>query len=173
MVNQYPFVSIVDPRNRAVIDKSRPNDVPNQIIFNALLSSGAVLSYKLHGNNASAPDKKADPEKSTMPTLDWRIFGTHGEIHVTSYDTMLNTWSLNYGPDKLKVEIHNARQGTLTELSPVPDEFQNLPIQARNMARLYEAFAISRGGGDAWYPDLNYGAKKHALLEDMYKENGM
>lgn len=167
-------MSIVDPITHEVVDKARPNDAPTHIVLNAMLSSGTALTYTLRGDNASSPAIKAPAGgKPRMPTLDWRIFGTTGQIRVTSYDGMVNTWSLNRDADHLKVEVYNAQTDTLTELDVVEDEFEKLPETARNMARLYEAFASSRAGDDVWYPDFDYGVEKHELIDAMYKENGM
>lgn len=167
-------MSIIDPITHQVVDKARPNDSPTHIVLNAMLSSGTALTYTLRGDNASSPTIKAPAGgKPRMPTLDWRIFGTTGQIRVTSYDDMVNTWSLNRDADHLKVEVYNAQTDTLTELDVVEDEFEKLPETARNMARLYEAFASARAGDDVWYPDFDYGVKKHQLIDAMYKENDM
>jgi hypothetical protein len=176
LVNNYPTVTIYDPLTGKVVDKTRPNDVPNQVIFNAVLSSGAVLTYKLHGKTAFNPDArpKTSGEKHKIPSLEWTIFGSGGQIRITSFDSMCNTWSLNYGPDLLKVEIYDAKADTLTQLPTVKDEFAHLPAPARNVARLYEAFAMAKAGHeDSWYPDFEYGVKKHELIDAMYAENGM
>jgi hypothetical protein len=176
LVNNYPTVTIYDPLTGKVVDKARPNDVPNQVILNAVLSSGAVLNYKLHGKPAFNPDAKAKAsgEKHKIPSLEWTIFGSTGQIRITSFDSMCNTWSLNYGPDLLNVEIYDAKADTLTQLPTVEDEFAQLPAPARNVARLYEAFAMAKAGHeDSWYPDFEYGVKKHEFIDAMYTENGM
>ena len=176
LVRNYPTVTIYDPLTRKVIDDARPNDVPDQVILNAVHSSGATLSSKLHGTAAFDPDTKPRDaqQKPKIPAIEWRVFGSQGQIRITSYDKMCNTWSLNYGPDLLEVEIYDARTDTLTQLPTVEDDFAHLPTPARNMARLYEAFADSRAGNaDSWYPDFEYGVKKHELIDAMYKENDM
>jgi hypothetical protein len=176
LVNNYPTVTIYDPLTGKVVDNARPNDVPNQVIFNAVLLSGAVLNYKLHGKPAYKSDAKpkASGEKHKIPSLEWTIFGSEGQIRITSFDSMCNTWSLNYGPGLLRVEIYDAKAGTLTQLPTVEDDFAHLPAPARNVARLYEAFAASKAGNkDSWYPDFEYGVKKHELIDAMYKENGL
>jgi hypothetical protein len=176
LVNNYPTVTIYDPLTGKVVDQARPNDVPNQVILNAVLSSGVVLNYKLHGKPAFNPDAKAKAsgEKHRIPSLEWTIFGSGGQIRITSFDSMCNTWSLNYGPDILKVEVYDAKADTLTQLPTVEDDFAHLPAPARNVARLYEAFAMAKAGHkDNWYPDFDYGVKKHELIDAMYKENVM
>jgi predicted dehydrogenase len=176
LVRNYPTVTIYDPLTGEVIDEARPNDVPDQVVLNAVLSSGATLSYKLHGTTAFDRDSKLRDasHKPKIPAIEWRIFGSHGQIRITSYDGMCNTWSLNYGQDRLEVEIYDARTDTLTQLPTVEDDFAHLPAPARNMARLYEAFARAKAGqADSWYPDFEYGVKKHELIDTMYKENDM
>lgn len=174
LVNNYPTVAIIDPLTRKVIDEARPNDVPDQVILNAVCSSGAVLSYKLHGAVAFNPDGKSKGQKPKVPAIEWRIFGSHGQIRITSYDGMCNTWSLNYGPDLLEVELYDARTDETTQLPTVEDDFTHLPTPARNVARLYEAFAEAKAGNtDSWYPDFQYGVKKHELIDSMYRENNM
>lgn len=58
LVKNYPTVTIYDPLTREVVDEARPNDVPDQVILNAVLSSGAILTYKLHGTAAFDHDSK-------------------------------------------------------------------------------------------------------------------
>jgi hypothetical protein len=176
LVKNYPTVTIYDPLTRKVIDEARTNDVPDQVILNAVLSSDAILTYKLHGTAAFNPDTKPRDrgQKPKVPAIEWNIFGSQGQIRITSYDGMCNTWSLNYGPDLLEVEIYDARTDTLTQLPTVEDDFAHLLTPARNMARLYEAFAKAKAGdADSWYPDFEYGVKKHELIDAMYKENNM
>lgn len=176
LVRNYPTVTIYDSLTRQVINDARPNDVPDQVILNAVLSSGAILTYKLHGTAAFDPDTKSRDaqQKPKIPAIEWRIFGSQGQIRITSYDKMCNTWSLNYGEDLLEVEIYDVRTDTLTQLPTVEDDFAHLPAPARNVARLYEAFAEARAGNaNRWYPDFEYGVKKHELIDAMYKENNM
>ena len=176
LVRNYPTVTIYDPLTRQVLDDARPNNVPDQIILNAILSSGVILTYKLHGIAAFDPNTKPRDasQRPKIPAIEWRIFGSQGQIRITSYDKMCNTWSLNYGQELLEVEIYDARTDTLTQMPTVEDDFAHLPAPARNMARLYEAFAKAKAGqADSWYPDFEYGVTKHELINAMYRENDM
>lgn len=154
-----------------MVDQRRPNNVPDQIVFDAVLSSGAVLSYKLAGQTACFPDGKPPSSPAKVPSMEWRIFGSAGQIRITSYDDMVNTWSLNHGKDLLRVQVYNAATDALTDVEPVADDFAHLPTPARNVARLYEAFAAK--DENVWYPDFEYGVKKHEILEAMFRENDM
>lgn len=106
-----------------------------------------------------------------MPRLDWRIFGSKGEIRVTGY----NMWSLNAGSGDIVLETYKADDGEVINVDIDADEFEHLPVPARNIARLYEAFAASVDNGQdnkEWYPDFEYTLKKHELIEDMYQKIG-
>ncbi|KAI9737339.1 MAG: hypothetical protein M1834_009493 [Cirrosporium novae-zelandiae] len=172
LVNQYPSVSIVNLSTREVISQSQPNDVPNQIVFNAVMDSGAVFTYKLHNSATISPGAKPRQNGGgRMPALDWRIFGSRGELRITSY----STWSLNVGAEDVRLEIWKADQGEVVEVDVGADEFEDLPLRARNIAKVYEAFAAGidgEGKKREWYPDFEYGLKRHELIETMYRENG-
>lgn len=176
LVNQYPTVDILDPTTRAVTLPAQPKDVPNQIVFNAVMKSGAVFTYKLH--NAATPSPGAQPrsDKRRTPSLDWRIFGRKAEVRVTSY----GTWNLA-GSRDVTVEICRADDGVLEEIEILKDEFEELPLLSRNIARVYEAFAASwderteneKGNKEnPWYADFEYALDKHELIDKMYRENG-
>ena len=174
LVNQYPTVSITEPLTNKIIDPARPNNVPNQICFNAVLESGAVLSYNLRG--VPSPSPNATPRSTGLPktpSLEWRIFGSKGQIRIVSYDQMLNTWSLNARPDQLIVEVYDVESDTITPVDVAEDSFEDLPLPARNIAHLYEAFASTSGDGEQhWYPDFQYALKQHERIDKMYDASG-
>lgn len=169
-MNQYPEVSIVEPTTNKKIAQ-RKSDVPTQIVFNAVMKSGVVLTYKLHtGANFSA-GAKPRTDKGRLPGLDWRIFGSKGEIRITGY----NMWSLNTDLENVKVEICRVDNGEVETVDIDADSFDNLPTQARNIAQLYEAFASGLDkdqGKREWYPDFEYALRRHELIEEMYTKSG-
>ncbi|RFU30915.1 hypothetical protein B7463_g5430, partial [Scytalidium lignicola] len=171
LVNQFPEVDIVDPVTHEIVEKSRKNDVPNQIAFEAVLESGAVLTFKLNTAPAISPGAKPQQERVQFPVLDWHIVGTKGELRIKSYDD----WLLSGGSAKLVFEICKADDGEVVQLDLGQDEFEHLPLYSRNIARLYEAFAEGldeKGEKKKWYPDFERALKRHKLLDQMYKENG-
>jgi predicted dehydrogenase len=154
-----------------VVEKSRTNTVPNQIVFDAILKSGAVLTYKLHNTATISPGAKPSVDGRRMPALDWRIFGSKGEIRITNYVT----WALNAGSEDTKIEIYKADDGVVSEVDLEADEFKDVPLPARNIARVYEAFAAGLdvgGNKKVWYPDFEHALKRHELIEEMYRSNG-
>jgi hypothetical protein len=149
----------------------RKNDVPTQVIFDAILKDGAVLTYKLHTAANTSPFAKPPVQKTRMPSLDWRIFGSKGEIRVTGY----TKWSLNVPDEDFMLEICKVDDGEVRTVDVGRDEFEHLPVPARNIARLYEAFASCRNeveGERVWYPDFEYALKKHEVIEEMYAKSG-
>lgn len=149
----------------------RKSDVPTQIVFDAVMKSGVIFTYKLHTSANPSAGTRLRKDRGRMPRLDWRIFGSKGEIRVTGY----NMWSLNAGSGDIVLETYKADDGEVINVDIDADEFEHLPVPARNIARLYEAFAASVDNGQdnkEWYPDFEYTLKKHELIEDMYQKNG-
>ena len=80
------------------------------------------------------------------------------------------TANLNADKPELKVEIYRKDIGEFAELDTASDDFSALPLPARNIARVYEAYAVGRPGDEsAWYPDFEYALERHKMLEDMYR----
>ena len=173
LINQYPEINVSDPITKSIIT-IKPNDVPTHVMLDAVLSSGAHLSLTMH--NAPSPSPDANPAKEpshSFPAIDWRIFGTKGEIHITS-----THWAISTGAaGTTQIKVLKADTGLVEEVpwEDAVDEWKDLPLPARNIARLYEAFADGRDGKDGkeeWYPDLEHALGTHELIEAMYKENG-
>ncbi len=65
------------------------------------------------------------------------------------------------------------RQGKEVEKALNPqDELGEVLLAARNIGRLYEAFAESETKQGIMYPTFEHAVKKHQLIEDMYKQSG-
>lgn len=172
LVNQHPKVDIVDPGSGHVLEAGRPNNVPTHVTMVASTESRAVLTY--HLRSGAVQVARSGLQADRPPAIDWRIFGSKGEIRVRSWDTSINTWSLNADKPELAVEIYQEDIGEFVELDTAADEFSTLPLPARNIARVYEAYAAARAGDEtAWYPDFEYALERHKMLESMYQESGM
>ncbi|KIL84963.1 nad-binding rossmann fold oxidoreductase family protein [Fusarium avenaceum] len=138
-----------------VLEENHPKDSDDTIFLNGTLSTGIPLSLTFRGG---------DPFPGT-PGLDWRIYGTKGEIRVTATGTLL---SLGY-PDVLVEVIENDKTGK--EVIEVEtdefDEGEEFGIWARNVARVYKGF--SKGEVVCSFEDA---VERHALLDGLYRENG-
>ena len=68
------------------------------------------------------------------------------------------------------MEICKAEEGITREVV-VQDDLERLPVKARNIARLYEAFAEEKEGDKRWYPEFECALKRHELIESVCKES--
>lgn len=93
------------------------------------------------------------------PALDWRIQCENGEVRVTS-----SSWSLNVGRPDTKIELWDGEKVAVEEVQVEADEWDELPVQAGNIARMYEAFRKGK-----WVPDFGWAVKRHEVLEEMWK----
>jgi hypothetical protein len=137
MSNRHNFKDIINPaENNKVITKNAPNTVPDQIMLQGIASpSGAPVAIHLRGGS---------PFPGT-PEIEWRIQGDEGELRLTSPSHFLNI-----GHPETKVELFDAGTGRVEVLEPEKDQWDELPVQAHNIARMYEAFRKGE-----WYPDLS------------------
>jgi predicted dehydrogenase len=125
---------------------------PDQIMLQATLETGAVLSYHTRADAASPSD----------PALIWRIFGTKGEIELTTTSRAY----LNVGPVDTKITLHERRTGKVEEVKLGDDKFAELPSVARNIARIYEAY---KDGTTEAVDDFDAALKRHALIDEMLR----
>ncbi|KAL1964764.1 hypothetical protein VTN77DRAFT_6631 [Rasamsonia byssochlamydoides] len=146
-----PTKDIVDrSAGNKVIVKAARNTVPDQVRFwGTVEPSNAAVTVLLH----------AGPGIPGLPTCEWRIQGTKGWLRLTSAGL-----TLNFGNPVFKLEHFDTERNTVEELVPDTDEWDSLPLPARNIARLYEAYRK-----DEWYPDFEWGVKRHELIEQMWK----
>ncbi|KAE9362953.1 oxidoreductase family protein-like protein [Stipitochalara longipes BDJ] len=141
---------IIDPANgNKVITKDAPNTVPDQILLQGTVSSGAAVSIHYRGGS---------PFPGT-PSIQWWIQGSKGEIRLTS-----SSATLNVGRDDTKIEWFDKERGTVVEVKGDKDEWDELPGPARNIARVYEAYRKGE-----WVPDFEWAVKRHMILEEMWK----
>ncbi|KAJ5454927.1 hypothetical protein N7530_012696 [Penicillium desertorum] len=148
-----PTIDIVDSslgKNDKVIVKGARNTVPDQILIHGTVKpSNAVVTLNLHGG-------KGCPG---VPRVNWRIEGEKGWLRLTS-----PVFFINIGSPELKLEIFNAEDCKVQEVALGPDEWDELPLPARNIARLYEAYRK-----DEWYPDFEWALKRHELVNEMWR----
>jgi predicted dehydrogenase len=134
-----------------VVQHAAPNNVPDQIMLHGNAEvDNAVHSLMWHGGPAF-PD---------TPALTWRIIGEKGELLVTSSDSQ----SFNIGPEIPKARYHKLGSSEVEDVVPEEDEFDKLPIPARNIARVYDAFRKGE-----WFPDFDHGLKRHRMIDRMWK----
>ncbi|GAD91894.1 oxidoreductase [Paecilomyces variotii No. 5] len=144
-----PTKDIID-RNAGnkIVEANVPTTVPDQIsVQGAVSPSGALATINLYGGK----------EIPGTPQLDWRIQGETGWLRVTSSNS-----SINVGSPDLKLEVFNGETGEVVALDR--DQWNELPLAARNTARLYEAYRKNE-----WYPSFEWAVKRHETIEEMWK----
>lgn len=144
----YPTVNVIDRSDGSVLDKGVVNTVPDHIHLQGIVTSNAVVSYTWRGG-PSFPD---------TPRADWRIVGTEGELRLTSPG-----WSLNVGQPETKLEFFDKRSGKVEIVTAEKDEWDEMPVPAQNIGRLYEAY---RKGESV--PDFQSAIKRHEFLEELW-----
>jgi len=155
MANRHPTKDIINPAsNNAIITKAAPNTVPDQIMLHGTLSpSNAPITIHYRGGK---------PFPNT-PNIEWRIQGDKGEIRLTS-----SSWSLNVGRPDTTVELFDQakgeEKGEVEVVVMERDEWESLPMPARNIARMYEAFRKGE-----WVPDFEWAVGRHGMIEEMWR----
>jgi hypothetical protein len=148
----YPTKDIIDAsQNNRILVKDAPNTVPDQIRFWGLTAdSRAPVTVHLSGG-------KGIPGQ---PALDWRIQGTEGWLHLTASGT-----ALNVGAPELSLKLYRTGADEIgEELVLDKDQWDELSMPARNIARVYEAFRKGE-----WYPDFEWGLKRHEYIEKIWE----
>ncbi|KAK8127203.1 oxidoreductase [Apiospora sp. TS-2023a] len=125
MTVRRPFVKLTKADGTVISDR-HPQTSEDTIFINGVLASSVPVQYTLRGGA---------PFKGT-PALDWRILGTKGELRVTASGVFLQ---IGY-PDQ-KIEFFDSAADQVTEVPIKADEWDKLPIPARNVARVYEGIA--------------------------------
>lgn len=137
------------------IVRTIPRDIHDQILIQGRLTSGALLSYHLRGG----------PEVPGTPGTVWSIYGSTGEIRVTTSGGVIHIG----GPGHT-LQVHDHKSGEVETLSAeAGDEWdqKEYPWPARNVARLYEAFAEE--GREHEYADWDEAIVRHRVIDELYR----
>ncbi|CZR54084.1 related to dehydrogenases and related proteins [Phialocephala subalpina] len=158
LANRRKTVQIVDAEGTAIETKNKTSD--DTIFLNGTLTSGIPISMTLRGGK---------PFKD-IPGLDWRIYGSTGEIRITASGPFLQ---IGY-PD-MKIQVHDFEKDTVEEVEVEKDKFDSedggkgiFGLPARNVGRLYKSLA--EGKVNCSFEDA---VERHALIDGMYRENGI
>lgn len=137
----------------AVIDEKHAKTSDDTIFLNGTLSSGIPLSFSLRGG-------KPFPGQ---PGMEWTIHGEKGTIRVTSPSPFVQI-----GYDGMKIEVQEGEGEKVETVNVEEDEFDSYAYPARNVGRLYKAFA--KGEINCSFEDA---VERHALIERIYRDNGI
>jgi len=152
LANRRPTISIL-AADGTMAEKSFHKTSDDTIFVQGTTTKDAIpVSITMRGGK---------PFKNT-PGLDWRIYGEKGEIRITCMLPMLQ-----YGFPDMKIEVHDFEKNDVEEV-PFEEEFAHFPLPARNVARVYKAFAE---GDESVLCSLAEAVERHRFIDEMYKSS--
>ena len=144
-----PEVGVIE--NGTVVE-TIDSDVPDHIMLQGILTSGAPMSVNF---------RRGQPFKGDAG-FTWNIIGEKGEIKVTNSGPTLQVSDAD-----VKIQVYGFASDEVEDVS-WENPFAHLPMQARNVASLYEAFA---SGGQVPYPGFGDAVLRHKQLEAVFKSS--
>jgi predicted dehydrogenase len=124
----------------------------DHLLVTAKLDSGAVVSLHLHDAEAALPRTRLE------------IMGSAGDLALVSA-AETDPWAaqLQIG----QFDLYHARPGepTWSRVTLDHDELESLPVEVRNVARLYHQLAADIHSGTGHAPDFHTAHQLHQLIE--------
>ncbi|KAJ7195358.1 hypothetical protein GGX14DRAFT_377136 [Mycena pura] len=154
---QHPLVRVRDPATDKILETVQSN-VPDLIISTGTIRESTFTqkggaSFLIRVRRGGIPGE---------PGLVWTICGEKGEIRVTSPSPS----ALQVGPvgeEEIRIDVHNFATNEVRKVEWNWQDWQNeLPMPARNVAAVYEAFAQGQG-----YPTFEDALVRHEQLDEM------
>jgi predicted dehydrogenase len=137
-------------------DRTIKRETPDHIMLQGILAS----------NNApiTIAVRSGKGFKDT-PNLTWRIFGTKGEIRLTSMA------SLNLGIGGDKIELYDHEKDTVEVVDvQYPEVVKDLSPFAKHVGLMYELFAKGGSVNDG-FVDFEQAVEMHQILDQMEKSS--
>jgi hypothetical protein len=149
------------------------SDVPDLIYVTGTLTTahtartpgGATLHVRFRRGPASA-SFRADGKEEEEPALVWRVTGERGKLSLVSSSGAVLQAHASGG---IALSIHGSEVGAVrtVEWESWPESLTDLPLMARNVGALYEAYA---DGGVTPYPDFEHAVRRHEQLENYWAQ---
>ncbi|KAI0132034.1 hypothetical protein BJ170DRAFT_228189 [Xylariales sp. AK1849] len=154
---QRPYADIRDPSSGKIVEVVK-SDVPDliHVIGSLPESETTVKGATLHIRYRRGQSFKGEPP------LVWTINGEKGEIRLIA--TGGPTINASSHGEPLTIDVHEFETDEVQKVDWDWGAHAELPVLARNIAALYEAYAA----GDATqYAGFEHAAKRHTQLDDM------
>ncbi|KAF1809313.1 oxidoreductase [Eremomyces bilateralis CBS 781.70] len=148
--------TVLDEHNDLAVFGTQDRTSPDDVLLQGRVESGALLSVHLRGGPPSPSE--------TVPDTIWRIYGEKGEITISSpQPNIINT------VEGVSIELHDHASQKVEKIEIRKDKLEHLPEPARNIGRVYEAFADK-----TWYPDFQHALRRYKLVYEIYRrfDNG-
>ncbi|KAJ7124350.1 hypothetical protein C8R44DRAFT_980659 [Mycena epipterygia] len=154
---QFPDVKVRDPETNTIV-KTVKSDVPDLIIVTSPLQESAVTQKDA---TLLVRFRRGQPSFDE-PALVWSIIGEKGEIRLTSPGTTLHAFAHT---EAMRLEVKDFASDKVEQIGWKWEAWQeDLPLLARSVGALYEAFAE---GDERKYPTFEDALKRHEQLEGM------
>ncbi|RDW71653.1 hypothetical protein BP5796_07687 [Coleophoma crateriformis] len=172
IANKRPFTKVIDRAQTppTVVHEAFPKDTPDQIMLQGRLVSGALISVHMRGGR-NFPG---------APGMEWRIYGSTGEIRVVCPGHFLHMGFPKDTPDKttekftypgdgeffmdMKFEVHDFATGEVEAIEIDQDEWDDLRREAQNPARVYEAY---RKGDMRYYATFEEALERQKFIDKI------
>lgn len=155
---QRPQVSVLDPETKRPIETIVSN-VPDLLSVHGSLQPSPNVAQ---GALLSARFQRGPPFKG-CPSLTWEINCEAGSVRVVSRDSTVIGAGVDHGT--ISVQLHDFKSGEVEDVEfPWDSSVAGLGLFARNMASVYEAFALGREGSYASFEDAVF---RHKEVDGM------
>lgn len=166
-----PEIGVFDPSDPdKKIKEVVKTDVPDIVLLQGRLESGAAITYRLDGG---------DPFPGE-PGLRWRIVGEKGELLITAPFALIDIvhagTTIKLFESKVKQAVVGEPLEKITgggeknepvDIEIPKDDLSKVGGRAENVGRIYEAYA---DGKTDMYADWELGLKRHELIEQIFQQ---
>lgn len=157
---QRPEVPIVGSDGK--VSHTNKTDVPDLVHVTGTLPESATVQK---GATLHASLRRGQPYPGD-PAFVWTINGEKGEIRVVSQVvTFIQVGSEDH---PATLEVHNFETDKVEKVEWEYEGWQKeLPVPARNVGSLYEAFAAAQEGGEVRYATFEDAYQRHKQLDEL------
>lgn len=149
---QRPHVPITNHKGEVI--ETVTSNVPDLIkVFGTLASSNTPVDIRY---------RRGQTFKGS-PGFEWLVTGELGEIKISGPGPSLQALDMAY-----TMEVYNFEQDEVEVVKWEEEGYPNLPVPARNVARLYDLFAK---GDQALYPDFDDAVLRHSELDAVFRSS--
>lgn len=157
---QRPEVPIVGSDGK--VSHTNKTDVPDLVHVTGTLPESAAVQK---GATLHISLRRGQPYPGD-PAFVWTINGEKGEIRVVSQ--VVSFIQVGSDDHPATLEVHDFETDKVEKVEWEYEEWQKeLPVAARNVGSLYEAFAAAQEGGEVQYATFEDAYQRHKQLDEL------
>lgn len=155
-VRQLTATTAIRRSEHMVAETGNPIDVSaaDHLLATSVVDGGAVIAIHLHDGEA------------VLPRTRMEIMGTQGDLALVSAPTT-DPWAAQLQIGELNLYHASPGQPSWQPVPVEPDQFHHLPVEARNVSRLYHELASDLRQDTRHAPDFNVAYRLHRLIEPV------